>query len=143
MSYIRTLGAFLYASIISLAYLWLSALIITKSIIYVNGFWHTLFTAFGFTLLFSWISERGIGYLSILFNWLWDRTKKTRIATVIPVVGVGLWCIAMPIRIPITLTIGDWVLVGIWEILSILFFYNLLLLPFINTNMGVDCTNIR
>lgn len=137
MSYIRTLGSFLYASLISLVYLWLSVLTVTKSIVYANGFWHTLFTVLGFVFLFSWISERGIQYLSIPFNWLWDITIKTRIATAIPVAGIGLWCIAMPLQIPITLTFGDWVLVSVWEILSVVFFYNLLLLPFRNTDMGV------
>jgi hypothetical protein len=143
MSYIRTLGAFLYAAIISLVYLWLSALIVTISIICVSGFWYTLFTAIGFAWLFGWISERGVELLSIPFNWLWDRTKKTRIATIVPIIIIGLWCIAMPIRIHLTLKFGDWVLIGIWEIISLMFFYNLVMLPFINTNIGVGCNDIH
>lgn len=139
MSYLRTLAAFLYTTIITSAYTWLSIYIVTKAIVYISGFWHTLFVAIAFLYFFSWLSERGIELLSIPYNWLWDRTLKTRIATAIPVILVGLWCISMPIRIPVTFSVSNWVLVIIWELLSIPFFYNLLVLPFINPNMGIGC----
>lgn len=133
----RALGAFVYASIIAIAFLALSSFILAKGIVSIDGFWKTTIFVIVMIVFFAWLSEKGLQLLSIPFNWLWDETMTARIVTAVPAVIVGLWCLAAPFRIPMKFTTGDWVLVVIWW-LGVLFFYvNFFLMPFISKDMGI------
>lgn len=138
-SWLRTIGAFFYAAIISSTFLFLSAYVIPWAIVYFEGFWETLSVIICILIVFSWLAEKGVEYLSIPFNYLWDRTFKTRIATAIPVVLIGLWCLSLPFRISLKFSMGDWFIVIAWEICAIFFYFNMFLLPFNNPTMGVGC----
>lgn len=137
-SWFRAMGAFMYALIISVAFLFLAVFLLSKGIVAVSGFLKTAIMIIGIVVLVAWLSEKGLELLSIPFNWLWDRSKKTRIATAIPAVLIGLWCLSAPIRIPVKFTTGDWVLVVIWCLGVLVFYVNLFLMPFSSPNMGRD-----
>jgi len=138
-SWLRTIGAFFYAAIISSIFLFLSAYVIPCAIVYFEGFWETLSVVIGILIVFLWLSEKGVEYSSIPFNYLWDKTFKTRVATVIPVVLIGLWCLSLPFRISLKFSVGDWFVVVAWEICAVFFYFNMFLLPFNNPTMGVGC----
>lgn len=135
MSYLRTLGSFIYTAIISILFLLGSVFIYARILIYASGFWITLGGIFGMVLLLSWISERGVELCSIPFNFLWDNTLKTRVATIIPAIIIGLWCVSAPFRIDRHFSTGDWILSAIWMLCSFMFYYNLAMLPLTNPNM--------
>ena len=136
-SLLRTTGAFIYSAIVSAAFTAL-AVYILATIIAAEGFWKTLIYTVLMIPLFFWLSERGVQLTSIPYNWLWDRTLKTRIATAIPVALAFLWCVTSPFFISKTFTAGDWIVTAVWWLLCILLYYNLFMQPFINPHMGVD-----
>lgn len=136
-SLFRAFGAFIYASVVSIGFMILSVLLLMKGITVVHGFWKTALLIIGFIVMFAWLAEKGLELLSLPFNWLWDQTMTTRVATAIPVVLVGLWCMAAPFRLPIEFTTGDWVLTAIWWIGVLFFYVNFILMPFTSPNMGV------
>ena len=136
-SFARTLGAFLYTSILSLAFMLLSIWLLCRCIIYVDGFWLSAVAIAALFFGLGWLSEKGLQYLSIPYNWLWDNTKKTRITTSATAIIFGLWTICAPFRIPVKFSAGDWIISVIWMLLSIVLYFNLTLLPFISPHMGV------
>lgn len=136
MSLLRTLGAFIYSSILSILFCIGSIFLYTCILVYASGFVITLGCIFVMVFILSWIFERGLEICSIPFNFLWDRTFKSRIATIIPAVIVGLWCVTAPFRITLHFSIGDWILSSIWMLCSIIFYFNLVMLPLNNPNMG-------
>ena len=135
-SIIRSIGAFIYTSIIALGFLLLSSYILTRAVIFSDGFWQTLCAVVVILFLLGWISEKGVQLLSIPYNWLWDTTKITRYSTIIPLIPVGLWCISVPFRMPLKFGVGDWIITIVWLACVVFFFLNMILLPFNNLNMG-------
>lgn len=136
MSYLRTIGAFAYSSILSILFFIGSVFLYTRILAYASGFWLTFGCIVGMVILLSWLSERGLEICSIPFNYLWDKTRKARIATIIPAVIIGLWAISSPFRIQMHFSTGDWILSIAWMVCSLVFFYNLSMLPLINKKMG-------
>lgn len=140
-SWLRTVGAFIYAAIISLLFSLLSTYVVEWAVVNTEGFWQTSVVFIGIFIVFLWLSEHGIRYSSIPFNFLWDRTFKTRVATAIPVVLIGLWCLTLPFRISLKFSVSDWFIVVAWWICAVIFYFNLFLFPFNNPHMGVGCNN--
>ena len=136
-SWIRTVLSFIYTSLLLIGYYYLSYFILSYATAQDGGFWSYLCIWMGIIILFSWLSEKGIELFSIPFNWLWDRTKKTRIATSTPIIPMALLTLCIPILLQNKFGVGDWIIVITWGLISIFFFYNLFLLPFINPNMGI------
>ena len=139
-SWLRTIGAFVYTVIVCGLYLLASAIVLPKLIVRAEGFWMVSASIAGLLIFFGWLSERGVEYASIPYNYLWDSTKKTRLATAIPSLLLGLYCIIRPFIYPVEFSFGDWAMMAVWEICSIFFFYNMFTLPFINHQMGVNNT---
>lgn len=136
MSYIRAIGSFVYSAIICAVFFIIADWLLLRIIILAEGFMAAVGTVCVFVFL-AWLSERGISIASIPFNWLWDKSRKTRIASIIPPVIIGLWCATIPFRIALKYSFGDWLIIIIWEISVLLFYYNMITLPIINKNMGV------
>lgn len=136
-SLLRAIGAFIYSAIVSAAFTALAVYLLT-SVIAAEGFWKTLIYTVLMALFLFWLSERGVQYTSIPYNWLWDRTLKTRIATAIPAVIAFLWCVTSPFFISKTFTAGDWIVTAVWWLLCILLYFNLFMQSFVSTHMGVD-----
>lgn len=139
-SWLRAIVAFLYTVIVCGLFLTVSTFVLPKLISRTEGFWMVVTAAFGILIFFGWLSERGVEYASIPYNYLWDRTRKTRVATSIAALLLWVYGLIWPFLIPIDYTFGDWVIVAIWEICSFFFFYNMISLPFINHQMGVNIT---
>lgn len=143
MSYLRTFGAFAYSAVLSILFLTGAIFLLVRTLIFISGFCVT--TGFLFIMLFciSWISERGLQFCSIPFNYLWDNTLKTRIASVVPAVIVGLWCVSAPFRLAIPFSVGDWIVSIVWMICCLVFYFNLAVLPLTNPHMGVNIDSIH
>lgn len=139
MSYLRTLGAFVYSAVVSILFFIGALFIYTRILVYASGFWQTLGCIFGLVMLLSWIAERGLQYCSIPFRYLWDRTFKTRIVTIIPAIIVGIWCVTAPFRIELHFSVGDWILSSVWMLCCLVFYFNLVMLPLANPHLGVNC----
>lgn len=136
-SWLRTLGALVYTVIVCGLFLLASIFVLSRLLARAEGFWVVAASIVGILIFFGWLSERGVEYASIPYNYLWDRTMKTRFATAIPSLLSGLYCILWPFLVPVDFSFGDWAMVVVWEICSIFFFYNMFTLPFINHQMGV------
>ncbi|MBD5211001.1 MAG: hypothetical protein HDS77_07030 [Bacteroidales bacterium] len=132
----RALAAFAYSALLAILFFVGSVLLYTRILVFASGFWQTFVCIIGMVILLSWLSERGLEICSIPFNYLWDKKKKARIATIIPAIIVGLWAISAPLRIHMRFSTGDWILSIVWMLCNIVFFYNLVMLPLINKNMG-------
>lgn len=141
MSYLRSLGSFLYSLLLSIIFFAGAVYIYVKILINASGFWITTGCIIGISIVLSWMAENGIKICSIPFNWLWDYTIKTRIAAMIPALIVGLWCITAPFRIPFQFSVGDWVVTVIWVFFSSVFYYNLFLFPLFNPQIGQSAKN--
>ena len=134
---LRTLGSFVYASAISIAFLFLAVFALSKGIVSIHGFWKTAIFVIAISVAFAWLAEIGLQLLSIPFNWLWDQTPIERIAAAIPAALVGIWCISAPFRIQEHFTTGDWVVTVLWGIGVLCFYANLFLLPFLSKDIGI------
>ena len=141
MSYIRTLGSFLYSAAICIAFFLLAVWLLVRCIIYAEGFFMTFFAIFGIVLLLSWLGEKGIIITGIPFNWLWDKNSKTRIAAMIPPIPIGLWCITTPFRIPLHFSTGDWIVTILWAFCVFWFYWNMFTFPAINPHIGKKTDN--
>lgn len=137
-SWMRTFGSFVYSMLISIMVGVVSILIWTFCYELAEGFWLNLWAAIFLTSIMGWISEKGISLLSIPFNWLWDNSVKSRLASTIPPLLIGIWVVSLPFRRDYAFTGGDIFLTVIWEILILFSFYNLCFLPWINLEMGVN-----
>lgn len=133
----RTIGSFVYASIVAIAFLFLAAFVLSKGIVYIHGFWKTSIYVIVISIAFAWLSEVGLKLLSIPFNWLWDETLVERTAAAIPAVLVGLWCLSAPFRIKQSFTTGDWVFVVVWGLCVLFFYVNFFLLPFLSKDIKI------
>lgn len=134
----KFLGSFIYSSIISFMMGLISLWLWLKFISNAHGFWLCLTAAIGFICILGWVSEKGVTYSSIPYNWLWDKSKKTRVASTIPPVLCMIWVISAPFRVEYHYSTGDICLTVIWVILNFFLWYNLITLPWINLNMGMD-----
>lgn len=137
-SWIRFSGSFIYSSIINFLMSLISIWLWVKFLSNVHGFWLCLLAVIGFVSILSWLAEKGVEYSSIPFNWLWDRSKKTRIASTIPAVLCAIWVMSAPFRVEINYSAGDIFLTIIWMVLNFFLWFNLIMLPWINLNMGVE-----
>ena len=137
MSWLRTIGSFLYSMLLCAGFFFLSIWILARSIVYSEGFTGTLCAILFIAFILGWVSEKGVVFASVLFNWLWDESLKTRLASMIVAIMIGLWCISSPFRISLHFTFGDWVIILVWEISVLAFYYNMFTLPLLNKNMGI------
>ena len=137
-SWLRAIVSFLYTVFVCGLFLTASNFLLPKIIYRTKGFWMVFTAAFGTLIFFGWLSERGVEYASIPYNYLWDRTIKTRVATSIAALLLLVYALICPFLIPVDFSFGDWVIVAFWEICSFSFFYNMITIPFINPQMGVN-----
>jgi len=135
-SWLKALGAFIYTSIVCGLYLLASAFLLKRFILRAEGFWMVVSAIFFILVFFGWLSEKGVKYASIPYNFLWDNTKKTRLATSIPALLLWLYGVVLPFLFPYTFSFSDWLIVVVWEITTFFFFYNMFTLPIINPEIG-------
>lgn len=133
----RTIGAFLYSAIIAVAIGYFSVLVLQKILINAHGFWLCASCVVGMVIVLSWIGEHGITLLSIPFNWLWSG-KVSRIISMVPPIIVGIWVGHAPFDQGLIHSGGDIVIAAIWGIVNLVTFYNLITLPIMNPEMGIQ-----
>ena len=131
------IGSFTYSLLISWLFLWVVKISLRLVVLAVSGFWMTLLVTMSAGFWLAWLSEKGVQICSIPFNWLWDRSIKTRIATTIAAVLGGIACLSVPFYIPGEFSLGDWVVTVFFMLISLFFYFNLCILPFGNPDVGV------
>lgn len=135
-SILRMLGSFGYSLLISCITSGVAFVVWYLSITHADGFWEHTYWIIGMLIVLSWQSEKGVEITSIVYNWLWDSTLKTRIATSIPPIIVGIWNCSAPFWIDVDLTVGDIISTVVWEFINLFLYFNLISLPWLNFNMG-------
>lgn len=131
------IGSFAYSLLISWLYLLLVKILLRLLVLGVSGFWKTLFVTMSVCIWLAWLSEKGLQICSIPYNWLWDSSMKTRLATTIAAVLGGIACVSVPFYIPGEFSVGDWVVTVFFMFISLFFYFNLCILPFGNPDVGV------
>ena len=140
-SYLRLVGSFAYALFCSGVFCaigWRGLSYIASE---VSGFWMSAVCFVVAIPVLGWMTEYGMMLLSIPFNWLWDRTLKTRAATSAGAIIGGIVCLAVPFLLPVDFSAGDWGFATLWMAMSFVWAFNLFLMPFTNFNMGVGSSN--
>lgn len=140
---LRSIGGFAYSTIVCGLFLFGAIWLLTRAIVYSDGFWQTLMACLLVIIPTSWASENGVAICSITFNWLWDDMRISRYASIVPAIVFGIWGLTAPFRIPFTFTLGDWIICVCWALPVSAFFYNWVTLPFINWNMGIKVDSCK
>ena len=136
LSLLRMIGSFTYSLLISWLFLWVVKISLRLVVLAVSGFWMTLLVTMSVCIWLAWLSEKGLQVCSIPYNWLWDRSTKTRLATTIAALLGGVACVSVPFYIPGTFSVGDWFVTVICMVISLFFYFNLCTLPFLNADIG-------
>lgn len=132
----RSLGGFLYSLLISVAFSYGAVWLLTRCLVYAEGFWMSFLGVCLIIYSISWVAEKGLQFLSLPYNWLWNERFATRLSSCIPTILLGLWTISSPWRISFKFSVGDWSITIIWLCLVAGFYYNLASMPFVNLDIG-------